>query len=560
MFLRSGFLLVAMLAVAIPSHAYRISVWIPPWDEKGLTSTQRNAGQMQESNPGWYGITADGGIEKRWNAEDPKLRAAVSGTSLIPTIENFVNNRFDGNLVASIVANPALREKHAEAITQLVVQNAFDGIDIDYESLPLSARNDFTSFIQLLAGKLHGAGKKLSVTVHAKTTDKAPYSAAAAQDWAALGAVADSVKIMAYGYHWKTSTAGPISPLSWLDAIATYAESVIPPNKIMIGLPWYGYDWQGDLGTAVTYEQAMGIAQRNGAQIERDVNGEATFAYNGRVVFFQDATSYARKIAMLKERHPGIGGFAHWRAGAEDPAIWDVIAGRTGGGSSNPVTPAPAPAPVPAASFTMSGPSSIQVRAGEQASAMYSLVPINGFDGEATVSFEQLGALDAAITLSAATARANAPVTLSVAPRATASAGAYAIVVRMAKDSLVAQQVVTVMVSAPEVAGSFALSVPDEITVNRGASVDVPILLKAIDGYRGTAGIYIDPIDAFPGTVTLIGTTASATEASVLRIIPTMHGDHGTYRLRIRAVNGSLADENVLTVKVMTPRRRAVRR
>lgn len=553
--LKAGLFLVSMLAVAIPSHAYRISTWIPSWDEKGLASVQQNAGKIHESNPGWYTITEAGEIAKNWNAEDPRLRAAASGTQLIPTIKNYVNDRFDGKLVARIVADATLRENHAEALTQLVVQNAFDGIDIDYESLPLSARADFSSFIQILASKLHSARKSLSVTVHAKTSDQGAWSAAAAQDWQAIGAVADSVKIMAYDYHWSTSPAGPITPLSWLDGVAAYAESVIPSNKIMMGLPWYGYDWEGALGNTVVYSQAMDIAARNGARIEHDSNGEATFTYNNRVVFFQDATSYARKVAMLKERHPGIGGFAHWRAGAEDPAIWNVIAGVSGGGSTNPVTPAPVPA-----YFTMSGPAYLQVRAGQQTSASYSLVPVNGFDGEAAVSFERIGGLDAGITLSSPTVRASAPVTISIAPSAAANPGQYGLLVKMTKDNLVAEHLVTIAVGAPEVVGSFQLAMPATVTVNRGFSADVAIRLEAIGGYTGTAGIYVDAIDAFPGTATLIGATASATEAAVLRIIPTAHGTGGTYRLRVRAVNGPLSHESTLTVTVATPRHRAVTR
>ena len=302
-----------------------MSAWVPAWDPNAVATLEREAGKLHEANPGWYTIAADGTFTRNWGAEDPRMRAALAGVDLVPTIKNYVNGGFDGNLVASVIGSPTLRETHAAALTQLVIANAFAGIDIDYERVPVTSRSDFTAFIELLAAQLHGSGKLLSVTVHAKTVES-NRNGPGAQDWAAIGAVADSVKIMAYDKHWSTSEAGPIAPLDWLDQIATYAEATIPAGKAIIGLPWYGYDWLGMDGDSVTYAEAMARAQSAGAVIGRDEHGEATFSYDGRTVFFQDAVSYEQKILAIVQKHSKIGGFAHWRVGAEDPATWAKVA------------------------------------------------------------------------------------------------------------------------------------------------------------------------------------------------------------------------------------------
>src|SRR6185369_5531179 len=130
----------------------------------------------------------------------------------------------------------------------------------------------------------------------------------------------DSMKVMAYDYHYSGGAAGDITPLDWLDAVATYAESRVASKKVMIGLPWFGHDWTGTNATSVTY--ASGMALANGVTPSRDANGELTFTYGGHVVYFKDAESYARKVDAVMAKHPFIGGFAHWSAGAEDPATW----------------------------------------------------------------------------------------------------------------------------------------------------------------------------------------------------------------------------------------------
>jgi len=161
----------------------------------------------------------------------------MTGSALIPTIQNVVNKSFSATAVETMLATPASREAHAAAIFQLVTSNAFDGIDVDYERVPASSRANFTAFVGTLGAKLHGSGKKLSVTVYAKTGD-VTWNGAGAEDWAAIGGVADSVKIMAYDYHYASTGAGAITPLDWLDKVINYAETTIPPAKIIVGLPW----------------------------------------------------------------------------------------------------------------------------------------------------------------------------------------------------------------------------------------------------------------------------------------------------------------------------------
>lgn len=127
----------------------------------------------------------------------------------------------------------------------------------------------------------------------------------------------------------------------------------------MIGLPWYGYDWSSS-ASAVTYASAMHIAQTNAAAIARDANGEAIFTYADHTVYFQDATSFERKIDMLRQRHPGIGGFTAWAAEMEDPLTWTVIRG-----TNTPATPAP--------EMTDSGPASLARVQGQPGSADFQL-------------------------------------------------------------------------------------------------------------------------------------------------------------------------------------------
>ena len=418
--LRSVVVPLFLLAVSTPAFAWRISAWVPAWDSSAITIMGRHAGDLDESNPGWYTAQADGTIAKSSGGENPSLRAALTGTLLVPTIKNNPGGSFNGEMMAAIVNSPELREKHADAIAQLVAQNAYDGIDIDYERMPSSSKAGFTAFVQSLAGKLHASGKKLSITVYAKTAE-ANWSGPGAQDWPAIGAAADSVKIMAYDNHWSTSSAGPIAPLTWLEQIVAYAANTLPIQKVMVGLPWYGYDWLASNGAAVTYAEAMTRAQSAGVTVGHDANGEATFTYGQRTVYFQDATSYRRKVETIVARYPDIGGFAHWRVGAEDPEIWNVI------GQIQK-------------DFMIQGPAEIAMDAGTQTSARYSYVGIKGFADPVQLSVRAIDSFGGTFTVSGTSVIVTAP--------ATTPTGAYRVVVTMTGGAITHERMLTVRVTA----------------------------------------------------------------------------------------------------------------
>lgn len=54
----------------------------------------------------------------------------------------------------------------------------------------------------------------------------------------------DTASIMSYGMAWAGSAPGPVSPTDWLVGTYDYASSVMDPQKIYLGLPAYGWNWQ----------------------------------------------------------------------------------------------------------------------------------------------------------------------------------------------------------------------------------------------------------------------------------------------------------------------------
>ncbi|MBN1501592.1 MAG: hypothetical protein JW982_15650, partial [Spirochaetes bacterium] len=114
----------------------------------------------------------------------------------------------------------------------------YDGVQIDFESIPKEMGSNYTKFLKKLKSNLDSK-KIFSVALQAKKS-----SVKNAFDYASIGKIADKVLVMAYDQHWATSDAGPVAELAWCEDIVDYTIKEIDPDKVIMGIPLYGRAWE----------------------------------------------------------------------------------------------------------------------------------------------------------------------------------------------------------------------------------------------------------------------------------------------------------------------------
>ncbi len=311
----------------VPSQVWG---YIPDFDRPAAwSSAQTYASALSGLSLFQYHLDADGDlIEYAALGATPEW-VREQRLSVVPMVTNQIGNRWDREVVATVLADGNRRRYHVEQIVRLAVEGDYVGIELDYENLQASDREPFSQFLRELASSLHDRGKQLTVAVHAKLSEPGDWEGARAQDWSRIGELADRVVVMTYDY--DPSRPGPVAPLEWTRAVLRFAKSQISPAKITQGVPLYGYDWVRN-GTATdrTYRELMAIAQRQGATPRRDATDRhLTFEYVERgaqhQVWLADGDTLSAFVAIGREE--GIGGFALWRLGGEDPAGWGAVSG-----------------------------------------------------------------------------------------------------------------------------------------------------------------------------------------------------------------------------------------
>ena len=328
-----GALLVVGPRMMPPSQPSTLVVGsLPFWNlTEGPDVVLANRGNFNEVSPWIYGIGRNGQIvaqvpERAAETAAGMERLRRSGIPLVPTIANVTNGRWAYEPVATMLHDPAAMQRHVTDVVALVLREGYAGIDIDYEDLRATDREAFTTFATRLGEALHAEDKILSIAVFAKTTDAGEDQRNVAQDYAAIGAAADEVRLMAYDYHWAASGPGPVAPITWVRQVLDYAKTQIPASKIVLGVPVAGFDWVDGRGEPVTWLQCFGRTRAYGATLQYDrLSQSPSFRYTdtqGRAheVWFENAESTAAKLEAAKAA--GVRGVYLWMIGGEDDRTW----------------------------------------------------------------------------------------------------------------------------------------------------------------------------------------------------------------------------------------------
>ncbi len=317
-------------------------------DPDPMASLDANMSRIDFFSPYWFTLRADGTLSSRETDHDAlRTRLQAAGKKVLPLINKVSDD--------TPLLNPWVRTRAVENIYRLLVEGGYDGVNIDFEGMPPSTRAGLTAFMRELSARLRPAGLLVTMAVPAKwSADDSINSFAACFDYAALGEVVDYLVIMTYDQHGPWSGPGPVAGADWVKKVIEYAVTVVPGEKILLGLAGYGYDWSYAGCRSIKAADAPGLAARYGATIHWDSTAQVPYFvyYSSGVrheVWYENSYSVDFKVDMVNRY--GLGGVALWSLGQEDMRFWEVIAGKAGfsgglgqvPGTAGPADPRPSP-------------------------------------------------------------------------------------------------------------------------------------------------------------------------------------------------------------------------
>lgn len=281
-----------------------------------------------------YQIRPDGTL----NSIDDAQWIALARQNRVAPVMVVTNIRegghFNSDLASRVFSNAQIQQNLITNIINTAKAKNYYAINIDFEYIFPSDRQNYNAFMQQLTRQAQEAGLPVMVALAPKLSDEQKGLLYEAHDYAFQGRTVHRVILMTYEWGYLAGPPQAVAPLSQVRRVLDYAVSVIPPKKILLGVPNYGYDWKlpyvrGTLATTFSNLEAVERAFRNKAEIKYDESAQSPY-YNytdaeGRqhIVWFEDARSVTAKYRLVSEY--GLAGVSYWTAERPFPQNYLIL-------------------------------------------------------------------------------------------------------------------------------------------------------------------------------------------------------------------------------------------
>lgn len=275
-------------------------------------------------SPTWYEVSSEKGSISSLASETYVKRAHDQGVEVWALCSDF-NKEV---AIEKVLGTTSSREKLENNLLAQAIQYDLDGINIDFETIPQEAGEDYIQFIRELSVKCRNNGIVLSVDSYVPTAYSEYY------DREEQAAVADYVVIMGYDEHYAGSKeAGSVSSLSFVEEAVKNTLAQVPAEQIVMGIPFYTRLWtekkDGSLSSsACSMSQGEAYLSANGVNPKWD---DATGQYYGEYksdeglnrIWLEEEKSIGKKIDVISKAK--LAGISCWKLGLEKEGVWDVI-------------------------------------------------------------------------------------------------------------------------------------------------------------------------------------------------------------------------------------------
>jgi len=285
-----------------------------------------------------YGLSSDGSLIP---IDDAEIIATAREYSVAPIMMlTSINEEgfFSSERAELLLSNPEIQERFIDDVVRLVGERGYAGVEFDYEYIPAEYADDYAALIARTRDRLAPDGYVVFADLAPKESDNKQGLLYSGHDYRAVGDAADKVLLMTYEYGYTYGPPMAVAPVGPVSRVVEYAVGVIPPEKILLGEPNYGYDWtlpyvEGESkAQSLSNVEAVELAAERGVSIEYNEVSQAPFfnyydqTPSGPVlheVWFSDARSVDASLRLI-DRY-GIDGTGVWNIMRYFPQFWLVL-------------------------------------------------------------------------------------------------------------------------------------------------------------------------------------------------------------------------------------------
>ena len=288
-----------------------------------------------------YGIRNDGTLiapgSDRAEAEIISLAREYGTRPLMMLSTLTEDGTFSNELATYVLSTPEVRDAVIRNVADTVERMGYDGVDVDFEYIGAENSDAYALFIADLNSALKARGDyTVWVALAPKSSDTQPGLIYEGHDYASLTSAADRALLMTYEWGYAFGPPQAIAPLNSVREVVRYAVSKAPPDKYLLGMPNYGYDWKLPYVKGTSEAEALSNAEAprraylRRARIMYDETASSpyyTYYLDGveHEVWYEDPRSVYAKAMLIGDE--GLYGAGIWNAMRFFAPLWLILDG-----------------------------------------------------------------------------------------------------------------------------------------------------------------------------------------------------------------------------------------
>ncbi len=241
---------------------------------------------------------------------------------------------FSSDLAHTILTDNEVQNTLLNIVVNTLKSKNYYGLDVDFEYIFPADGPAYVRFLEKVVARLQPLGYIVTTALAPKINAEQQGLLYEAHNYEAIGALVDHVILMTYEWGHTYGPPMAVSPANQVRRVLEYATKAIEPEKILMGMPNYGYDWtlpyvQGRAARSISFAQARELAEEHNAQIQFDPQAQAPYFFYEdeggvrHVVWFDNRRSLRARYELVDEF--GLGGVSFWTINRFTPETYGVL-------------------------------------------------------------------------------------------------------------------------------------------------------------------------------------------------------------------------------------------